>query len=416
MKKATRTFQVFAKPASYRCNLRCEYCYYLDKKNYFINSQSLQMSDDILECYIRQHINASIDPVITFSWHGGEPTILGIDFFRKIVALQKKYQPLKQRIANAIQTNGTLLTDDWCRFLADEGIIVGLSLDGPEEMHNRFRSAAGQQPTFDKALNSYYRLKQHKVYCDILCTVNSHNVKYPLQLYRFFKEIEAPYITFLPVVYRSECKNTEVSTATVPAEAWGDFLITIFDEWKQRDIEIININIFEETSRLAFGQEQALCIFRKTCGDIPVVEYNGDTFSCDHFVRDEHKIGNIRNISLAEMIEGRQQRAFGKAKADLPDYCLTCEVLSMCNGGCPKDRFLATPDGKTGLNYLCTGYKRFFKHFQPFVAELKNLWQQQNKARSNQMTDATDRNRTGRNDPCPCGSGKKYKRCCLIKS
>jgi len=419
MVKASREFQVFAKPIGSICNLDCHYCYYLKKEHLYPKGESFRMSDEILEQYIVQHIDASPDPEIRFSWHGGEPTVLGLDYFRKIVALERKHQPSNQSIANGIQTNGILLDDDWCRFLAAEGFAVGLSLDGPREMHDRYRVTKDNKPTHEQTMQGYKLLQQHQVYTDILCVVNAHNVQHPTQVYRFFKQIKAQYISFLPMVEPQPDAEGGVSHHTVPAEEWGVFLCTIFDEWRDQDIGQIKVQIFEEAARTAFNQEHSLCIFRPTCGDIPVVEHNGDFYSCDHFVDAEHCLGNIQETPLVELLESPAQRAFGKAKLEtLPRYCQECEVRAMCNGECPKNRFLQTPDGEEGLNYLCAGYKRFFTHCQPFVSEVAAQWHRQNLDRQmppERAASAQTSPKPGRNDPCPCGSGLKYKKCCLGK-
>jgi uncharacterized protein len=419
MVKASREFQIFAKPAGPACNLGCLYCYYLKKEHLYPKTESFRMPNDILEEYIVQHIDASPGPVINFSWHGGEPTVLGLDYFRQIVSLQRKHQPSKRRIANGIQTNGTLLDDEWCRFLAAEDFAVGLSLDGPREMHDRYRVSKDKKPTFEQTIRGYELLGQHRIYVDILCVVNAYNVRYPIEVYRFFKQIKARYVTFLPLVdSRPEAKGG-LSDHTLPAEAWGVFLCTIFDEWLDRDIGQIKVQIFEEALRTAFGQEHSLCIFRPVCGDVPVIEHNGDFFSCDHFVDAEHCLGNIRETPLVELLESPAQRAFGQSKLEtLPRYCLECEVRAMCNGGCPKNRFLRTPDGEAGLNYLCAGYKRFFAHCRPFVQAVAAQWQRQAIDRPMPPAPAPGartNTKPGRNDPCPCGSGLKYKKCCLGK-
>jgi uncharacterized protein len=378
MAKPSRDFQVFVKPIGSICNLGCQYCYYLDKEHLYPKGESFRMPDIILEEYIVQHIEASSEPVIRFSWHGGEPTVLGLDYFRRVVALQHKHQPPNRRIANGMQTNGILLDEEWCHFLAEEGFAVGLSLDGPPEMHNRYRLTKKREPTFEQTLRGYERLRKHRVSTDILCVVNDHNVRHPREVYRFFKKIKAPYVTFLPMVEPQPDAENGVSSMSVPAEAWGDFLCTIFDEWIEQDIGRIKVQIFEEAARTAFGQEHALCIFRPTCGDIPVIEHNGDFFSCDHFVDPEHRLGNIIETPLGELLDSPAQRAFGQRKRDtLPRYCRECNVRDMCNGGCPKNRFLRTPDGEEGLNYLCAGYKRFFTHCQPWVNEVASQWRKQ---------------------------------------
>lgn len=419
MPKASREFQVFAKPIGAICNLDCRYCYYLKKEHLYPEQASFRMPDDVLEEYIVQHINAHPGSVINFSWHGGEPTLLGLDYFRKIIALQRRHQPVNRRITNGMQTNGTLLDEDWCRFLAEEDFAVGLSLDGPRELHNIFRVTKGNHPTFKRALQGYKLLRKHRVPCDILCVVNSKNVQHPLQVYRFFKKIKAQYVGFLPLVEPQPETEAGVSRLSVPPEAWGTFLCSIFEEWKRQDIGKIKVQIFEEAARTAFGQEHALCLFRKTCGDVPVVEHNGDFYSCDHFVRPEHRLGNIGTTSLLAHLESPAQKAFGQAKLDaLPQYCLECEVRDMCHGECPKNRISKTPGGEAGLNYLCAGYKRFFNHCRPFVQELSALWRRQpveREAPSVQLPGKQTGDKTGRNAPCPCGSGRKYKKCCLGK-
>jgi len=417
--KASREFQVFAKPIGSICNLDCHYCYYLKKKDLYPKRESFRMPDDILEEYIVQHIDASPEKVIRFSWHGGEPTILGLDYFREIVVLQRKHQPSGRRITNGMQTNGILLDEDWCRFLAEEGFAVGLSLDGPQEMHDRYRLTKDKKPTHKQTMQGYKLLKKHRVYTDILCVVNTHNVQHPTEVYRFFKQIKAPFVTFLPMVEPQPDAKGGVSHITVPAEDWGVFLCTIFDEWRDRDIGQIKVQIFEEAARTAFNQEHSLCIFRPTCGDIPVIEHNGDFYSCDHFVDAKHCLGNIQETPLVELLESQAQRAFGEAKLEtLPRYCQECEVRAMCNGECPKNRFLKTQDGEAGLNYLCAGYKRFFTHCQPFVSAVAAQWSRQILDRQMPPERATDARKSptpGRNDPCPCGSGLKYKKCCLGK-
>lgn len=417
MAEANRQFQVFVKPFGSTCNLGCDYCYYLKKEHLYTNGESFRMPDDILEEYIIQHINASPDQVINFSWHGGEPTILGLDYFRRIAALQRKHKPSNRSITNGMQTNGTLIDDEWCRFFSEEGFTIGLSLDGPREIHDRYRVTRDRKPTHKQVMRGYKLLRKHKVPCDILCVVNSYNVQHPAQVYRFFKEIKAQYIGFLPLVEIQADSGNGVSERTVPAEAFGNFLCTIFDEWKSRDIGQVIVQIFEETARTALGYEHALCIFRKTCGDIPVIEHNGDFYSCDHFVNAEHHLGNILEMPFVELLESPEQLEFGHAKwGKLPRYCQECEVLDMCYGACPKDRILETPDGERGLNYLCAGYKRFFNHCRPFVKALASISQQQ--SAGGQVPAARGPApkagpKTGRNDPCPCGSGRKYKKCCL---
>ena len=379
MNKVKRDFQIFVKPAGPACNLDCTYCYYLKKERLYPQSKLFRMPDVILEEYIVQHIEACSEPVIRFSWHGGEPTILGLDYFRRIVSLQRQHKPSEQSILNGIQTNGTLLDENWCRFLAAEDFFVGLSLDGPQEIHNQYRVTKNQKPTFDQTMRGYKLLQKHGVSTDILCVVNNINVQYPSQIYRFFKDICASYVSFLPMVEKDPQTASGVSNLSVPADSWGNFLCTIFDEWVNQDIGRIKIQIFEEAARNAFGQEHSLCIFRPVCGDIAVIEHNGDFYSCDHFVDEAHHLGNIIESHLTDLLESPEQIAFGQAKLKtLPQFCRECEVRSMCNGGCPKNRFIYTPDGEPGLNYLCAGYKRYFNHCLPFVSAVADEWKRKN--------------------------------------
>ena len=417
MEQPSREFQIFAKPVGPRCNLNCHYCYYLEKVDLYPGKESIRMPGNILEEYIIQHITASTEPVINFSWHGGEPILAGLDYFKKVVELQRKHQPSGKRIVNGIQTNGTLLDDEWCRFFTQQGFIVGISIDGPKKFHDRYRLTRDGKSSFEQTINGYKLLQQHGVLCEILCVVNAHNVHHPLEVYRFFKQLNAKYITFLPLVENMSDSANGVSECTVPSEVFGQYLCSIFDEWLTHDIGQVKVQIFEEAARTAFGQEHTLCIFKKTCGGVPVVEHNGDFYSCDHFVDERHHLGNIREIPLTELLDSKEQKAFGQAKLNtLPRYCLECEVRDMCNGECPKNRFMKAPDGERGLNYLCAGYKKFFNHCRPFVNEVATLWRQQNiyaqkpydNTRSSGIT-----SRVGRNDPCPCGSGKKYKNCCM---
>jgi uncharacterized protein len=353
MAKAAREFQVFTKPIGSVCNLNCAYCYYVQRESVHTRLEALRMPEALLENYILQHIEATPGPTISFSWHGGEPTLLGLEYFRRIVALQRKHLPRGKRLFNGMQTNGILVDEEWCRFLSIEGFSVGLSLDGPPDLHNRYRVTRGGEPTHSQALRAFQNLRRSGVPCDILCAVHDQNVLHPLQVYRYFREIGARHIGFLPIVER-------------------------------------NPDSFEELA----------------CGDIPVIECNGDFFSCDHFVDDQHRIGNILETPFERLLESGQQKAFGQAKRNtLPRFCLRCDALDMCNGGCPKDRFLMTPDGEPGLNYLCFGFKRFFAHCRPFFLKVIEL------ARAREAR----RTEPGRNDPCPCGSGLKFKRCCLLK-
>ncbi len=375
MKKPAREFQVFVKPAGALCNLRCRYCYYLEKKNLYKGTCSDTMSDKVLENYIRQHIEASTEENIIFSWHGGEPLMAGLDFYSKAVELQKRYKPEGRNILNGIQTNGTLLDEEWCSFLSNEKFMVGISIDGPGELHDRLRVTDGGKPTLNRVLSGFEMLQKHNILIEILCVVSSVNVGYPLAVYDFFRRAGAGFITFIPLVERIRGSDAGVSNYTVPAEEFGMFLCTVFDEWKERDIGTIKVQIFEEALRAAFDQEHTLCIFRENCGGVPVLERNGDLYSCDHYVDEDHFLGNISERPLAEFLDSDRQQAFGRIKSEsLPGYCLRCEVRKLCNGECPKNRFIRTPDGEPGLNYLCSGYRRFFSHILPFIRILREVW------------------------------------------
>jgi uncharacterized protein len=378
MKKESREFQIFAKPVGATCNLRCKYCYYLIKKNLYPENKSLLMDDQVLERYILQHIEASTDGAIGFSWHGGEPFMAGTDFFRKVVQLQNKYKPSGRTIINGIQTNGTLIDDEWCRFLASEHFLVGISIDGPGDLHNKFRQTGGKRPTLQHVLKGYELLQKFRISSEILCVVNSVNVKYPLVVYDFFKQLEAKYITFLPLVEPLSGTPSGVSRNSVPSLEFGIFLSNIFDEWVEKDIGEVKIQIVEEAIRPAFNQEHTLCIFKETCGGVPVVEHNGDFYSCDHYVDSDHLVGNIMGGSLISYLDCERQEAFGREKSLLlPHYCKVCDVKQMCNGECPKNRFIRTPDGEGGLNYLCSGYKYFFTHCSSFIEAVGSIWRDQ---------------------------------------
>jgi uncharacterized protein len=407
MSKTPREFQIFAKPAGAVCNLDCQYCYYRDKSSLYPDTSAIRMTENLLEEYIVQHFEAAPGPEVDFSWHGGEPTTLGIGYFQKTVELQRRHKPAGWRVRNGIQTNGILLDEEWCRFLANEGFSVGLSLDGPAELHDPYRITRGGKPTHDQTMRAYELLHKRQIHTDILCVVHNLNVRAPLEVYRFFRSIGCRYLGFLPAIEQSLETAAGVSPHTPSAEEYGAFLCKIFDEWIGRDVDRIMVQLFDEAARPALGLEHSLCVFRETCGQIPVLEHNGDFFPCDHFVDREHRLGNICETRLNQLLDSEAQRNFGAAKRDaLPRYCLECEVLAMCNGGCPKYRFIRTPDGDPGLNYLCAGLKRFFLHSREPLASLVS--RQRAPAPGLQPVST----KAGRNDPCPCGSGKKYKKCC----
>ena len=378
MKTVSREFQIFAKPVGSTCNINCSYCYYHGKKSLYPETNDLLMADNILEEYIIQHIQASTENFINFSWHGGEPLLAGIEFYRKVLRFQITHKPADKKIINGIQTNGTLINEEWCRFFAREHFLVGISIDGPAEFHDICRRTKDNRTSWKQVYKGYQLLKKHSVLPEILCVVNSENVRQPLVIYNFFKQIGAKYITFLPLVEHEHGSSAGVSRNSVKSEQYGHFLSNIFDEWVEKDIGEIKIQIFEEAARTAFNQEHTLCVFKINCGGVPVVEHNGDFFSCDHFVNREHLLGNIKDHSLTYFLDSKEQKLFGKAKSlKLPRYCKECEVRTMCNGECPKNRFILTPDGEPELNYLCAGYRYFFNHSRPFVEAIAAAWKNQ---------------------------------------
>lgn len=402
MKPSRRDFQIFAKPAGAACNLRCRYCYYLEKAA-LTEKQAGAMAKPLLARYIEQHLLAHPGPTVFFSWHGGEPTLLGLDYFRDIVALQQRFCPKGKTVANGLQSNGTLLDHNWAAFLALHRFTVGLSLDGPQALHDRYRLDGRGDGCFSRVLRGYAHLRRHGVAVEALCVVNDENVLYPLQVYRFFVELGVGAVSFLPLVERTP--EGGVSSRSVPPEAFGAFLCAVFDQWRAGDIGTIKVQIFEEALRTAFAQEHSLCLFRPTCGDIPVLEKNGDLYPCDHFVEDGWRLGNLAQRSLAEMLRGKELLAFAQIKrGTLPEVCRRCPVYDMCGGECPKNRFVDLPGETVKGNYLCPGYKLFFTHCRPFAEEVARQWQLEKAAGSSPEV--------GRNHPCPCGSGKKYKHCC----
>ena len=416
MVTASREFQVFAKPIGAVCNLDCRYCYYLEKRELYPGSRSFRMDDELLEKYIVEHMQACPIPTVLYSWHGGEPTLLGLDYFRRIVELQRKHRIPGREIINGIQTNGTLLDEEWCRFLAAEGFYVGLSLDGPSELHDGYRVTRGRKPTHEQVMNAYGLLQRYGIHCDILCVLHDRNVRHPAEVYGFFRSVAVRHLVFLPLVKRSASGG--VTPESVSPEAFGAFLCAVFDEWIGGDIGRIYVQMFEEAARPARGLEHALCVLRRTCGELPVLEHNGDFYSCDHYVDRDHFLGNLREKSLVEMLESPAQRVFGQAKRDtLPRRCRECDVLEFCNGGCPKDRMLKNPDGEEGVNYLCAGLHRFFTHVRPAMRRLAaHIEAGRPIERFRDLQRAADTKAAApadRNDPCPCGSGRKYKKCCL---
>lgn len=375
-------FHIMTKPIGPICNLDCKYCFYLEKESLYPETRHWAMSRDILEPYIQQYIEAQPAVEAHFAWQGGEPTLLGVDFFRTVVELQKQHAAGKT-IHNALQTNGTLINDEWGEFLAQNNFLVGVSIDGPRELHDFYRVDKGQASTFDRVMRGIAKLKEHKVEFNTLTVVNRHNSQYPIEIYRFLKQIGSQFLQFIPVVERRTTepngddlvliqptfqRRAEVTEWSVEPEAYGAFLVKVFDEWVKGDVGRIFVQIFDVALESWLGMDASLCIFRRTCGSALAMEHNGDVYSCDHFVYPEYKLGNIAQTALEELVSSSRQKTFGDAKRDsLPRMCRECEVRFACNGECPKHRFLKTPDGEPGLNYLCAGYKRFFKHIDPYM-------------------------------------------------
>jgi uncharacterized protein len=353
---------VMAKPAGPACNLRCGYCYYVGKENDF-SAGLRRMPEDLLQHYIRQRLEASPGPVTHFEWHGGEPTLLGLDYFQTIVRLQRAHCPPGRTVSNGLQTNGLILDKTWAHFLRQEAFSVGLSLDGPAGFHDAFRRTAGGEPSHAQAMQAFQCLQQAGVFCNVLCVLQAENTAEPDRVYDFFRVLGVKYLQFLPFVPNLRSPGMEVAAAT--PEAIGNFLCRVFDRWIQDDVGRIVVQAFDEALRPLYGVPHALCVHRETCGDVAVLDHDGSFYACDHFVDAEHLIGNIKERSLKEMAGDPRLIAFGQAKKDtLPRACMECEVLAWCNGGCPKDR------SATGLNYLCPAYRKFFQHCRPTLTRL----------------------------------------------
>lgn len=382
-----RVMYVMAKPIGSACNLSCEYCYYLEKGKLH-NSTSQQMSDEMLELFIREYIQSQTTLEVLFTWHGGEPLLRPISFYKRVLELQQLYAG-SRRVVNAIQTNGTLLTDEWCEFLRANNFLVGISIDGPEHLHNALRHTRQGEGCFKDVMRGLRLLAKHRVEWNAMATVNSANVAHPLEFYRFFRdELECEFLQFTPVVERTthnpngtllahagqQCGS--VTPHSVKAEEWGEFLCAIFDEWVQNDVGRVFVQLFDSTLANWVGQPPGVCTMSKYCGHAAVIEHNGDVYSCDHFVFPEYRLGNLREKSLSAMMYGQQQNRFGVAKYNsLPGQCLNCEYEFACHGECPRNRFVTSADGKQRLNYLCKGYYRFFDHAAPYMDYMRKMLQ-----------------------------------------
>jgi uncharacterized protein len=424
--KSPKAFHVMAKPTGSACNLNCEYCFFL-KKGMLYPDNNFRMTDEVQEAYLKQLFEAHQVPEVTVAWQGGEPTLMGLDFFRHSLALEKKYAKPGTRIENTFQTNGILLNEEWCNFFHENNFLIGLSMDGPKELHDAFRKDKGGNGTFDRVLKAARLLQKHRVEFNILCTVNSRNADHPLEVYRFFRDdLKTNYIQFIPIVERINDngqtgfqQGNRVTDRSVRPEQWGRFLIKIFDEWVKKDVGRTFVINFDGALAGWLNMAGTVCIFGPACGEGMALEHNGDLYSCDHFVEPDYYLGNILKTPMIELVASDKQRKFGQDKRDtLPQYCRQCEVLHICNGECPKNRFIETPDGEPGLNYLCEGYKAFFKHADKPMKVMAELIRQGKPAEEvmkiKELKTKKSENaavKTGRNDPCFCGSGLKFKKC-----
>ena len=411
---APQYFHVMAKPTGAICNLDCEYCFFLSKEALYPGSP-FRMKDDVLEAYLQQIIESQHAPQVTIAWQGGEPTLMGLEFFEHSMELVKKYARPGMQIDHTIQTNGTKLDDNWCQFFKKHNFLVGLSLDGPKEFHDTYRVDKSGDGTYDKVIAAARKLQQYNVDFNILCTVHAGNADHPLEVYRFFRdEVKTDFIQFIPIVERATpellpianrgwgdqnlliedeieglpvaksskrplyiLEGSLVTHRSVKAEQWGQFLSAVFDEWVHNDVGKVFVQMFDSALGSWYGQGASLCIHRPTCGDALALEHNGDLYSCDHFVEPKYLLGNIKEDHMLDMVASDQQRKFGSDKRDtLPKYCLECPVRFACHGGCPRNRFIQTPDGEDGLNYLCAGYKSFFTHVDPEMKLMAGLLKQ----------------------------------------
>jgi len=397
---APTSFHLLAKPTGAICNLDCKYCFFLSKEMLYPGSR-FRMADDLLEIYIRQLLESQPGPEVIVGWQGGEPTLMGLDFFERSIAYVRKHQRPHQRVTYTIQTNGTRLTDAWGAFLKQHQVLVGLSIDGPREMHDALRVDKGGKGTFDDVMRGWECLNRHGVDVNILCTVNAANADHPVELYKFFRdELKTTFIQFIPIVERTTpetlplanagwsergsdprplylLEGDQVTARSVGPEQWGRFLIGAFDEWVKADVGKVYVQMFDAALAAWLGLPASMCIFSETCGSALALEHNGDLYSCDHFVEPKYKLGNITEVHMLQLVTSKQQLEFGRAKRDtLPKYCRECAVKFACHGECPRNRFITTPDGEPGLNYLCAGYKDFFTHIDRPMKLMADLLRQ----------------------------------------
>ena len=428
-------FHLLAKPSGSTCNIDCTYCFFLSKEALYPNEKS-RMSEATHEAYIRQLLESHRVPEVTVAWQGGEPTLMKLEFFKRSIELVEKYRKPGQVVQHTFQTNGILLDDDWCAFFKQHNFLVGLSVDGPRELHDAYRVDRRGQGTFDKVMQGWRSLKQHDVDFNILCTVNAANQHHGRDVYRFFRdELGAKWIQFIPIVERATEQTIAianqgwseqpggkkrllytqtgnlVTARSVGGEQYGRFMVDVFEEWVRHDVGEVYVQLFDVTLEAYFGRH-LLCIHAPTCGYGPALEYNGDLYSCDHFVEPEYRLGNIHETHMLTLAASPEQRKFGEDKRDtLTAQCLRCEVRSLCNGGCPKDRFALSRDGDAGHNYLCAGLELFFKHTMPAMQVMAGLLQQRRYPAEIMALIAADDAKRGPYHPCACGSGKKFRFC-----
>ena len=428
----SKAFHLMVKPTGPICNLDCEYCFYLEKEKLHPAKENWAMTDEVLEKYIKEYFESQDSTTITFAWQGGEPTLMGIEFFKRAIDLQKKYSDGKN-FENTIQTNGVLLNDEWCTFLADNNFLVGLSIDGPKEIHDKYRVYKSGQPSFEKVMTGLEYLKKHNVEFNTLTCVHKDNSYKPLEVYNFLKGIGSRFMQFIPIVERNYCDETKskngfakpsskelaiVTGWSVEPLQYGKFLMDIFNEWVRKDVGDYFVQIFDVSLGIWHGLGSSLCVFGETCGHALALEHNGDVYSCDHYVYAENKLQNIMEEALEKIVNSERQIQFGlDKKTKLPQFCLDCDVRFACNGECPKNRFTETPDGDEGLNYLCEGYKYFFYGIAPYMRFMSNeLINERTPANVREWAKARDNGFPGinieRNDACICGSGIKFKNCC----
>ena len=427
-------FHLLAKPSGSTCNIDCTYCFFLSKEALYPNEKN-RMSEATLEAYIRQLLESHRTPTVTVAWQGGEPTLMKVDFFRRSIELVEKYRRPEQSVQHTFQTNGILIDDEWCAFFKEHNFLVGLSVDGPRELHDQYRVDRSKKGTFDKVLNGWRLLHKYGVDFNILCTVNAANEKHGRTVYRFFRdEMDAKWVQFIPIIERATEQTIDIANQgwsdqpnrkrllytqdgslvtkrSVGGKQYGQFLVDIFEEWVRHDVGQVYVQIFDVTLEAYFGRH-LLCIHAPTCGYGPALEYNGDVYSCDHFVEPRYKLGNIHETPLVQLVASAAQRKFGDDKRDLlTPQCQRCEVKHLCNGGCPKDRFMLSSDGDPGQNYLCAGLELFFKHTRPAMQTMGQLLQRNRPPSEVMALTAAEDARGGPYAPCPCLSGKKFRFC-----